>query len=198
MHRSSLLRERQQVDACSLGGLYSLGLNCQHFYNITYVEEVISMVDQKFDLVLIVELWTESLMFLKQLLNFDLEDVVQPKLNFASEEKEELSRENEAFLRNALWPDYLLYNHFLRKMKLEISKHKEYLEQEIAKYEREMNFVSSTCEFGFKGRNTFNAVNPFLKEAKNKKLCQRFLPVTRHDVAKYMAKKYQMKEVKNS
>jgi len=55
-----------------------LGLDCKLFHNITAVEEVISMVDKKFDLVLISELWPEYLIFLKQLLNFDFEDIIQP------------------------------------------------------------------------------------------------------------------------
>jgi len=185
------LREDQRKIACKRGGLSCLGLDCSQFYNITAVEEVISMADKKFDLVLILELWSESLIFFKQLLNLDLEDIIQPKLNFATEEKEELTKENQQFLRKALWPEYLLYNHFKKKMSDKISAHKEYLERELARYEKEMDFVNRNCQFGLTPKKGHNAFDIFLKEDESYEFCKRFLNLGHKGVEEYMRAKYQ-------
>jgi len=76
-------------------------------------------------------------------------------LNFASEENEKLTQENRQLLRKALCPDFLLYNHFKKKMSDKIRAYTDHLEQELARYKKEMDFCLQHLSVWFTGQEPF-------------------------------------------
>ena len=70
-------------------------------------------IEKTFHLILVAERFKESLILMKNELCWSHEDVVSFKLNSkARDKKSQISDLARAHLKDALWPDYLLYNHF--------------------------------------------------------------------------------------
>ena len=77
------------------------------------VENFIAEIDSKFDLVLITELFDESLILMKELFGWSLEEISYISQNRRkSSYVEKMKPMTKVILRRWLWADVLLYDHF--------------------------------------------------------------------------------------
>ena len=93
--------------------LFDLGFDATNKH-VDDVDEYIHQLDKQFDLVMIADFMTESLVFLKSLLNWDYDDLVVFKVN-ARKKTHELTREAGEVIRSLNWADMRLYQFFLDK-----------------------------------------------------------------------------------
>ena len=93
--------------------LYDFGLDERQLEHQKRVEAKIAEIDQNFDLVMIAEYFSESLVLLRELFCWDLEDLSSFHLNGRMDNRKyHLDNETRSLLGNYLKNDYLLYNHF--------------------------------------------------------------------------------------
>ena len=96
--------------------LWDFGLNPEYFENSTAVRAKIEEIDSTFDLVLLTERFSESMVLLKELLCWDYADMTSLKLNSQkSSTKSNISSQARQNLMNWMSADYELYNHFKAK-----------------------------------------------------------------------------------
>ena len=95
--------------------LFDLGLETEHMDDETMVKMKIEEIENRFDLVMIAEYFSESLVLMKNELCWDVKDVTNFKLNGRKEEvKSKLSVKTRDLLKKFLKSDYMLYNHFYK------------------------------------------------------------------------------------
>ena len=95
--------------------LFDLGLEPEHMDDETMVRMKIEEIEDRFDLVMIAEHFSESLILMKNELCWDVQDVTNFKLNGRKEEvKSKLSDKTRDLLKKFLKSDYMLYNHFYK------------------------------------------------------------------------------------
>ena len=74
-------------------------------------------LDAQFDLVMIAEKFDESLLLLQSLLCWKVQDITYLKLNErVSKAKNRITDKTRSILKSWLWADYMLYDHFKKKM----------------------------------------------------------------------------------
>jgi hypothetical protein len=106
--------------------LWDLGLPYDQMDNASLVTEKIAKIEEEFDLVLIVEHFEESLILMKDLLCWNMEDVVFLKQNERMQTaKSNITEKTRAILKDWLWADYVLYDHFHKKLFEQVSKFSE-------------------------------------------------------------------------
>lgn len=123
------------------------------FANQSMIKAKIQEIEDNFDLVMIMEDFETSIVLLKQILDWDYEDLASLKLNARMEHyKQLISNETRSKMKVWLKDDYQLYNHF--KAKLESLKgqfgywtlrkelKKYHIVQEIARAKCPMEIVS--------------------------------------------------------
>jgi hypothetical protein len=116
----------RSTDFLSVGGytghnqmLHDFGLPDTSSSDIQKVKAKIEEIERDFDLIMIAEEMEESLVLLKNLLCWDLRDVTSLPLNERQEHfRRKLGPETRALLRQWLWADQMLYDHFYRIFKL--------------------------------------------------------------------------------
>ena len=127
--------------------LFDLGLDSKDMDNDTKVESKIKEIDDRFNLVMMQESFSESLVLLKEELCWDLDDVTNFKLNGRKKGiKKTLSEETRSRLRDFLKADYKLYNYFQKKFKKKIESYgKEKMKEEVAKLEIKNEEITREC-----------------------------------------------------
>lgn len=96
--------------------MFDLGADPAIFNNETLIKEYIGKLDVWFDLVLIADRMDESLVLLRHLMCWDLDDVVAFKLNARDPRfKSSLNEQEKSVLRVLNHADVLLYQHSLEK-----------------------------------------------------------------------------------
>ncbi|XP_022798750.1 galactosylceramide sulfotransferase-like isoform X1 [Stylophora pistillata] len=105
--------------------MFDLGLNYKFYQNLTAVQKYVRFLDKEFDLVMIMDYFDESLVLMKRLLCWELEDILYVKLN-ARLDKEiarNLSKTVQENIKRWNMADVLLFDHFnatfWRKVKME-------------------------------------------------------------------------------
>lgn len=97
--------------------LWDLGMNLKDMNNKTAVLNKISELDDEFDLVMIAEKFDQSLLLLQNLLCWQVSDITYLKLNERVKgAKPRVKSKTRQILKNWLWADYLLYDHFSAKL----------------------------------------------------------------------------------
>ena len=97
--------------------LWDLGLDVFDMSKKDKIKEKIKSLDNEFDLVLIAERFDESLLLLQNLLCWKISDMSYLKLNErVAKSKTKMSFETRKILKNWLWADFLLYDHFKTKL----------------------------------------------------------------------------------
>jgi len=87
------------------------GFACNHYKHINWIHSKMMEVKKSSGLVLISEFWEESSLFLTEILQANLTDVVL--LDHAKpDSREKLSKESVKSLEKLLWPDIMFYNLF--------------------------------------------------------------------------------------
>ena len=81
-------------------------------------------MEQEFDLVLILDLFDESLVLLQDLLCWDLKDLTYFRLNERLEGSKSkiMTSQTKEIITQWLWGDFKLYHHFKRKLKQKIQQ----------------------------------------------------------------------------
>jgi len=155
------------------GLLYDLGFDVTKGLAELKTETIIKTLETTFDLVLITELFDESLELLRNFLCWSYDDVVYEKLylNFFSHIKVDLSSQAENKLREWLKKDIEVYRHFrvLLNRKLSyLSKNCNNFSVETLKKHRAM--VDKMCEHSFQRLNEqcqqFEFINLFMEDTK--------------------------------
>lgn len=111
-----LLHKRLRNKFGSNQMMFDLGADPSIFSNESLVKQYINKLDSWFDLVLIADRMDESLVLLRHLMCWDIDDVVTFKLN-ARDPKfiSSLNEKEKNVLRELNHADVLLYNHFVQK-----------------------------------------------------------------------------------
>jgi len=153
------------------------------------IRRVIATADQELDLVFIVELYSESLIFLKWLLEMDISDVLQISRNKTTKKENSITKENRQFLKRILWPDFLLYEHFKKKLEGQIQFHRGALSADLKAYREGMEFVSNNCSLQLQKRQGLRSSAPILSEESRKlQMCRDAL--SWYSGERYMSMKY--------
>ena len=125
------------------GQLYDLGLDT---YNLSHnnsqhvqtVLDKISEIDKQFSLVLILERLDESLILMRDLLNWTTEDIIYFRKNFQIRNPDEqpvnYTEVQKSEARKWNWADNLLYLHFKKKLDAKLDKNPSYYKQEVEKF----------------------------------------------------------------
>ena len=124
---------------------FDLGLNTPHFKNSTAVDQFVEKIDREFHLVLILELLDESLVLLKRLMCWDLNQLVYVKLSINKEYSLSISDEIREKIMDWNSIDMRLYNHFSDKMKTLISEQDEDFHKEVALLKQINTDFSKEC-----------------------------------------------------
>ena len=95
------------------GLLYEFGLDESDFRNKSKIGEKIQEIDKTFDLILLMEHFDESMIFLKNALCWSYDDLASFRLNVHDNStKTVISEEARKRLKTWLEPSYMFYNHF--------------------------------------------------------------------------------------
>ncbi|RWS05272.1 galactosylceramide sulfotransferase-like protein, partial [Dinothrombium tinctorium] len=159
--------------------LFDFGINSTHLsestVHIETVKKHIKKLDRVFDLVMVAEYMDESLILLKNLLCWEMDDIVALKVN-ARTKKQELSKEAKEQIKALNWPDLMLYVYFEKKLKLQIMQFGEdAMKKEIVQLKKRVQFWYDFCVekeyqrsvygnkvFSFKGKNLNHTTCYFL------------------------------------
>ena len=105
------------------------GLSFKYYQNLTAVNEYIQFLDKEFDLVMIMDYFDESLVLMKRLLCWQMEDILYLKLNERQDKvltanvRENVRRWNKA--------DVLLFEYFNKSFRKKIEKEGESFYKEL-------------------------------------------------------------------
>jgi len=153
----------QQIGQIHLNNtmMWDFGFGSEHSESISAIEQKIKEIENTFELVMIVEHFEESIVFLKHHLCWEYEDLVYLKLNaHKKEEKSSLSQEARDKLRKWLTPDQMLYDHFkaLFLQKIE-SFGRDRMREELTKLAQSIEQFKSRCSIRQGGKNSKIKVN---------------------------------------
>ena len=100
--------------------LFDFGMNPEDYGNKKKLQNLISEIDQTFDLIIIVEDFNESMVLLKNGLSWNYEDLLSVKLNVHNEKtKTVISERAKNTLRKWLKESYIFYDYFkVSKLKI--------------------------------------------------------------------------------
>jgi len=120
------------------GQLFDLGMNYHEMSDASLVDKKIAEIDEQFSLVVIVEMFDESLIVMRDLFGWSTEDLVYITHNQVDHSKSinrhpELVNEIAKLAREFNQPDYKLYEYFHSKMTTLIAQKPEYYAEEVKK-----------------------------------------------------------------
>ena len=124
--------------------LFDLGLNRKYFEYRKIVMQYINFIEEEFDLVLISEYFDESLILLKKMLCWDLEDILYVKQKVRMERKP-LNDEIKANILSWSQADLLLYNHFNQTLWRKISEAGPEFHKELQLFREKNKVVQESC-----------------------------------------------------
>ena len=105
--------------------MFDLGLSLKYYQNRTAVNEYIQFLDKEFDLVMIMDYFDESLVLMKRVLCWEIDDILYVKLNERQDKEKaiKLSVKVKENIRRWNKADVLLFDYFnatfWRKIKME-------------------------------------------------------------------------------
>jgi hypothetical protein len=118
--------------------LFDFGLDKQKLDNDDAIREKIAEIERTFDLLLVAEKFEESMVLLRDALCWTYEEVSYLKLNARQEgRKSQLSEKARAALKDWLWGDYMLYDHFRANFQMKLDRYG------AAKMERERRILET-------------------------------------------------------
>ena len=94
--------------------LYDLGLSFKYYQNLPAVNEYIQFLDKEFDLVMIMDYFDESLVLMKRVLCWQMEDILYLKLNERQDKEKNTVLTNDVRENVKRWnkADVLLFESF--------------------------------------------------------------------------------------
>ena len=127
--------------------LFDLGLNKNDLNNESIVNKKIKDIEDQFDLVMIAEKFSQSIVLLKNELCWESQDVTSFHLNGRQKDtKSQLNKTTRTLLKDYLKSDYALYNHFLKifQSKLEMMGILK-MEKEVSALEKANSEIYRAC-----------------------------------------------------
>jgi len=136
--------------------LWDLGMAEKNITNLEAVKDKIEEIDKHFDLVMIMEDFNASLVFLSDELCWPLANMTSLKVNARKKSAvEKLSQEAREILQDWLWADQMLYDHFKEKLDKRKEEYGFYkLESQMAKLKEYNAKVKSECVLKTVRKNT--------------------------------------------
>ncbi|XP_071959319.1 galactosylceramide sulfotransferase-like isoform X2 [Antedon mediterranea] len=129
--------------------IFDLGLDNNFFNNETAINETISNLDEEMDLVLINEFFDESLLLLRKLLCWKLEDILYLPMNRRADyKKTPLSSALRQKAREKNHADTLLYDHFVKRLHERIRDYGPSFHVDLMRYRDMMADVRKKCVIG--------------------------------------------------
>ena len=127
--------------------LYDLGLSFKYYQNLTAVNEYIQSLDKEFDLVMIMDYFDESLVLMKRLLCWQMEDILYFKLNERQDKEKDTVltddvRENVKRWSNA---DVLLFEYFNKSFWKKIENEGESFYKELNIFRERKRDMKRAC-----------------------------------------------------
>ena len=94
--------------------MFDLGFSLRCFQNYTAVTDYINFLNKEFDLIMIMDYFDESLVLLKRLLGWDIDDILYVKVNerLGKEKASKLSDRVQESIKRWNKADVLLFNYF--------------------------------------------------------------------------------------
>lgn len=126
---------------------FDLGFNSKYFDEPIYAANFARNMDTVFDLVLIAERMDESLILLKELLCWSLDDVIAFKHNpRATNYRSAINNHTKTLIRRLNHADQLLYEHFSIRFEAKVKKFgKLRMERELVELRNRTKFLYSKC-----------------------------------------------------
>jgi hypothetical protein len=127
--------------------LFDFGLDHRKFDDVDAIRKKIAEIDRILDLILVAEQFDKSMDLLRDALCWTYGEVSYLKLNARQQEKKsQLSKEARAALKDWLWGDFMLYNHFRANFLFEVDRYgAEKMERERQILETANSNVSKRC-----------------------------------------------------
>lgn len=125
---------------------FDFGLEPSQFYNTSEIKRFIEQIDKRFDLVMIHEMFDESLVFLKRLAGWNFRDIIYMRTNsFDRTVKYNFTAEHRSKHQQFEAADYALYEHFLGKFKRKLAEAGEDFKQEVEEFRKIVYAVWHFC-----------------------------------------------------
>ncbi|XP_046354425.2 galactose-3-O-sulfotransferase 2-like [Haliotis rufescens] len=121
------------------------GFPPQHFGNLSYFKQYLTLLDSRFDLILDADLFPESIVLLKRKLNWSLKDILYIAQNKQKKKPVHLTKLVTSKAKDFLHLDYILYNHFSRRLREEIRNQDESFKDEVENLRRVQLYVARFC-----------------------------------------------------
>ena len=127
--------------------LHDLGLSFKFYQNLTAVNEYIQFLDKEFDLVMIMDYFDESLVLMKRLLCWNMDDILYLKLNDRQEEEKYIALNSDIRENIKRWnkADVLLFDHFNKSFWKRIENEGDTFEEELATFRQRATKIKQSC-----------------------------------------------------
>ena len=134
---ASYVRNKQSQD---------LGMRADHLFNATLRREYISQLDRDFHLVMMTEMFDESLVMLRRLLCWGVKDVLYITVNKNIFKKRRVFTDGDLTRHRLLSAaDYDLYDFFLKRFRTQLAQQGPDFQQEVAYFKQLLPHVLAYC-----------------------------------------------------
>ena len=127
--------------------LYDLGLSFKYYQNLTAVNEYIQFLDKEFDLVMIMDYFDESLVLMKRLLCWQMEDILYLKLNERQDKEKDTVLTDDVRENVKRWnkADVLLFEYFNKSFWKKIENEGESFYKELTIFRESKSEMKRAC-----------------------------------------------------
>lgn len=127
--------------------MFDLGLSLEYFQNLSAVNEYIQFLDREFDLVMITDYFDESLVLMKRLLCWEIDDIVYVKLNerLDKEKARGLSESVQENIKRWNKADVLLFDHFNKTFWRKVKNEGPSFYEDLAVFRQRKDDVRRLC-----------------------------------------------------
>ena len=127
--------------------MFDLGLSLEYFQNLSAVNEYIQFLDREFDLVMITDYFDESLVLMKRLLCWEIDDIVYVKLNerLDKEKARGLSESVQENIKRWNKADVLLFNHFNKTFWRKVKNEGPSFYEDLAVFRQRKDDIKRLC-----------------------------------------------------
>ena len=127
--------------------LYDLGLSFKYYQNLTAVNEYIQFLDKEFDLVMIMDYFDESLVLMKRLLCWQMEDILYLKLNERQDNEKDTVLTDDVRENVKRWnkADAVLFEYFNKSFWKKIENEGENFYKELAIFRERKSNIKRAC-----------------------------------------------------
>lgn len=126
--------------------LFDLGLDFRYYQDMTAVWKYIKFLEKEYDLIMIMEYFDESVVLLKRILCWELEDIVHFKLNERLDrDKRNFSERIEKNIKSWNKADFMLYDYFNKTLWTKIAKEGPDFYEDLAQFRQLQKEIFDTC-----------------------------------------------------